>query len=150
MHRKNDTRMVTRPAHVLECLRRAVPALVPADAAALPELWRWQMPMVTMADVVQALRLDGTPRSLRILRDLLDTTQVLPHLSAPRPMMTTRKVELPRIHLTVHRNPHPPETTMHRNWSRYRENMPVDVYRRLGGSRRILEGDVRRGYVRVA
>jgi len=142
--------MVTRAAHILDCLRRAAPALVPADATAVPELWRWQMPMVTMGDVVAALRLDGSPRSLRVLRDLLDNSQVLPRLSAPRPVMTTRRVNLPRIHLTVHRNPHPPSSTMYSNWWRYKDNMPIDVYHRLGGSRRILEGDVRRGYVRVA
>lgn len=141
--------MVTRAAHVLDCLRRAAPAAVPTDATAIPELWRWQMPHVTMGDVVAALRLDGTPRSLRIIADLLPNTSVVPHLSALRPMMTTRRHSMPRIHLAVHRNPHPPETTMHRNWSRYREGMPVDLYQKIGGSRRILDGDVRRGFVRV-
>lgn len=149
MHRKNDTQVITRAAHILDCLRRAAPAAVPSDATAVPELWRWQMPHVTMGDVIAALRLDGSPRSLRIIADLLPTTQVTPTLRAPRPKMTTRREDAPRIHLAVHRNPHPPETTMYRNWSRYREGMPIDVYHKIGGSRRILEGDVRRGYVRV-
>lgn len=142
--------MATDAAHALECLRRAAPAVVPTDAVQLPEFWPHQMPMINMGDVVEALRLDASPRSLCILQTLLPRVQVTPRLAATRPTMTTRRIDLPKIHLTVHRNPHPPETSMHRNWARYRENLPVDIYRRLGGSPRILEGDVRRGYVRVA
>lgn len=135
---------------VLVALRATIPHAVPADAAALPELWRWQMPDVLTADIVAALALEGSPASLRTLRRLLPTVPVAPRLGAPRPTLTHRPPTVPRIRVVSPRNPHPEGTSMHRNWAKYRENMPVDVYRRLGGSHHCLEGDLRRGLVKLA
>jgi hypothetical protein len=135
--------------HVLNALQSAGYE-VPPDTAALPELWPHQIPNLIMADVVWALRLDGSTESLRVLKTILPRVLVLPTLRAVRPTVTTERVNLPKIHLTVHRNPHPPDTSLHRNWSRYRENLPIDIYRRLGGSSRILDGDIKRGFVKVA
>lgn len=146
--------MVGRQAHVLECLRAVVPEEVPADAAAVPELWRHQMPWVTMGDVVWALVAEGSGRSLAIVRDLLPGVQVVPRVrgGGVRPRVTTARGggPMPKIHVVARGNPHPPGTSLHRNWWRYREGLPVDVYRRLGGSPRCLEGDLRRGLVRLA
>lgn len=146
--------MVDRQAHVLECLRRAVPDMVPADAAAVPQLWRHQMPWVTMGDVVWALAAEGSGESLRVLRDLLPGVSVVPRVrgGAVPPRVTTAKNAgfMPKIHVIARGNPHPPGTSLHRNWWRYREGLPVDVYRKLGGSPRCLEGDLRRGLIQLA
>jgi len=127
-----------------------VPGRVPTDACAVPELWPWQMPWVTMGDIVWALRLEGSARSLWVLRGMLPGVPVEVRVGGVKPIVTTRRLGIPKIHLEVYRNPHLQGTVLYRNWHRYRENMPVDVYRRLGGSSRCLEGDVRRGLVRVA
>ncbi len=135
--------------HVLNVLRQ-VGYEVPPDTAPLPALWKHQIPNLLMADIIAALRLDGSPASLHTLATLLPKVTVLPHLKATRPTVTTERANLPKIHLKVHNNPHPPNTSLYRNWARYRERMPVDVFRRLGGNTRILEGDIRRGFVKVA
>lgn len=141
--------MSINATQVLTALRAANYA-VPPDCTAIPALWPHQIPNLRMADVVWALHLEASPASLAVLQTLLPNVKVIPSLGAPKPIMTTRKLNLPSIHLQVHTNPHPPDTSLYRNWHRYRENLPVDVYHRLGGSTRILEGDVRRGLVRVA
>ncbi len=135
---------------VLAALRATVPHAVPADATALPELWHWQMPDILAADIIAALARDGSPASVRVLRTLLPDISVTPRLRSPAPALTRRSESMPRIHVVAPRNPHPSGTNLHRNWSRYRENMPVDVYRRLGGSHHCLEGDLRRGLIKLA
>lgn len=109
-----------------------LPGRVPFDVATgTPELWPHQVRGFRYADLAFALaRKERKPQA--------DSFK----LSTGAPVR--------RLHLLVHENPHPPGSRLARQWTKYRDGLPVRDFLNLGGSPDVLVGDVRRGYVKVA